>query len=81
VKRARLRGRRQHHPLDPDGRRHGRELRAERGPAARSWATAVYSRLFYWNELERGGHFASLEVPDLFTTELRRCFQSLRGDR
>jgi pimeloyl-ACP methyl ester carboxylesterase len=48
-------------------------------PAARSWASAVYPRLFYWNELDRGGHFASLEVPDLFTEELRRCFRSLRS--
>jgi epoxide hydrolase len=47
-------------------------------PAARSWAPAVYPNLFYWNELDRGGHFASLEVPDLFTEELRRCFRSLR---
>jgi hypothetical protein len=47
-------------------------------PAARSWAPAVYPRLFYWNELERGGHFASLEVPDLFTEELRRCFRTVR---
>jgi pimeloyl-ACP methyl ester carboxylesterase len=45
-------------------------------PAARSWASAVYPRLFYWNELERGGHFASLEVPDLFTQELRRSFRA-----
>jgi epoxide hydrolase len=48
-------------------------------PAARSWAPAVYPRLFYWNELDRGGHFASLEVPDLFTEELRRCFRAVRG--
>jgi len=48
-------------------------------PAARSWAPAVYPRLFYWNELDRGGHFASLEVPDLFTEELRRCFRNLRN--
>ena len=48
-------------------------------PAARSWAPAVYPRLFYWNELDRGGHFASLEVPDLFTAELRRCFQTVRN--
>jgi pimeloyl-ACP methyl ester carboxylesterase len=47
-------------------------------PAARSWAPAVYPNLFYWNELDRGGHFASLEVPDLFTEELRRCFRSQR---
>jgi epoxide hydrolase len=48
-------------------------------PAARSWAPMVYPRLFYWNELDRGGHFASLEVPDLFTEEVRRCFRSLRA--
>lgn len=48
-------------------------------PAARSWAPIVYPRLFYWNELDRGGHFASLEVPDLFTEELRRCFRTLRS--
>jgi pimeloyl-ACP methyl ester carboxylesterase len=48
-------------------------------PAARSWAPAVYPRLFYWHELDRGGHFASLEVPDLFTEELRRCFHPLRS--
>jgi epoxide hydrolase len=47
-------------------------------PAARSWAPAVYPRLIYWNELDRGGHFASLEVPDLFVEELRRCFRTLR---
>jgi epoxide hydrolase len=48
-------------------------------PAARSWAPLVYPQLFYWNELGRGGHFAQLEVPQLFTEELRRCFHSLRS--
>jgi epoxide hydrolase len=48
-------------------------------PAARSWAEQVYPKLFYWNELDRGGHFASLEVPELFTEELRRCFRPLRN--
>lgn len=48
-------------------------------PAARSWASSVYPQLFYWNKLDRGGHFASLEVPELFTEELRRCFHSRRG--
>jgi epoxide hydrolase len=47
-------------------------------PSARSWAPLVYPKLFYWNELERGGHFASLEVPQLFTEELRKCFNSFR---
>jgi epoxide hydrolase len=48
-------------------------------PAARSWASSVYPRLFYWNELDRGGHFASLEVPELFVEELRRCFHAWRN--
>jgi epoxide hydrolase len=48
-------------------------------PAARSWASQVYPNLLYWNELDRGGHFASLEVPELFTEELRRCFHSIRN--
>jgi pimeloyl-ACP methyl ester carboxylesterase len=48
-------------------------------PAARSWAPQVYPQLFYWHELARGGHFASLEVPELFTEELRRCFRSFRN--
>jgi pimeloyl-ACP methyl ester carboxylesterase len=46
---------------------------------ARSWADAVYPRLFYWNELDRGGHFAQLEVPELFVEELRRCFRAMRS--
>jgi pimeloyl-ACP methyl ester carboxylesterase len=45
---------------------------------ARSWARQVYPRLFYWHELDRGGHFASLEVPELFTGELQRCFRPFR---
>jgi epoxide hydrolase len=48
-------------------------------PAARSWAPHVYPELFYWRELDRGGHFASLEVPELFTEELRRCFRPFRA--
>jgi epoxide hydrolase len=47
-------------------------------PAARSWAQDIYPNLFYWNEPTQGGHFAQLEVPELFTEELRRCFRSWR---
>ncbi len=47
-------------------------------PPARSWAPLVYPQLFYWHELDRGGHFAQLEVPELFTEELRRCFGKFR---
>jgi hypothetical protein len=42
-----------------------------------SWAERVYPHLFYWNELDRGGHFAAFEQPALFTQELRNCFRSL----
>jgi epoxide hydrolase len=45
---------------------------------ARSWADAVYPNLIYWNELDRGGHFASLEVPQLFTQELRAFARKVR---
>src|SRR5262245_29172130 len=48
-------------------------------PAARSWAPAVYPHLIYWNELDHGGHFASLEVPGLFTEELRRYLRAVRS--
>jgi pimeloyl-ACP methyl ester carboxylesterase len=48
-------------------------------PAARNWAPLVYPKLFYWRELDRGGHFAQMEVPELFTEELRRCFRSFRN--
>ena len=47
-------------------------------PAPRSWAERVYPNLIHWGELERGGHFAAFEEPDLFVDELRTCFSDLR---
>ncbi len=44
----------------------------------RKWAERVYSKLYYWNEAARGGHFAAFEQPLLFTTELRRAFATVR---
>ncbi len=44
----------------------------------RSWAEAVYPGLAYFNEVDRGGHFAAWEEPQLFTTELRAAFSALR---
>jgi hypothetical protein len=41
-------------------------------PASRSWAERSYRNLVHWNELDRGGHFAAFEQPDLFVHELRR---------
>ncbi|MCK1711273.1 MULTISPECIES: epoxide hydrolase family protein [unclassified Bradyrhizobium] len=46
--------------------------------APRSWAQRMYPNLFYWNELDRGGHFAALEQPALFVEEMRNCFRPLR---
>ena len=47
-------------------------------PAPRSWAEAVYPTLVYFNEVDRGGHFAAWEEPELFATELRAAFRSVR---
>ncbi|MDH1440418.1 epoxide hydrolase [Pseudomonas sp. GD03722] len=46
--------------------------------APRSWAEQCMNQLVYWNELERGGHFAAFERPGLFVDEIRACFRSLR---
>ncbi|TVT56701.1 epoxide hydrolase 1 [Amycolatopsis rhizosphaerae] len=40
----------------------------------RAWTVARFVDLRHWNALPRGGHFAMLEVPDLFIAELRACF-------
>jgi len=47
--------------------------------APRRWAEQVFPNLIHWNELERGGHFAAFEQPQLFTSELRACFRTLRN--
>ena len=47
-------------------------------PAPRSWAEAVYPTLAYFNEVDRGGHFAAWEEPELFSSELRAAFRPLR---
>ena len=44
----------------------------------KSWAVATFPKLIYFGEVEKGGHFAALEQPQLFTQELRRAFASLR---
>jgi pimeloyl-ACP methyl ester carboxylesterase len=46
----------------------------------RSWAEEAYPNLTYFNEVDRGGHFAAWEEPQLFTTEIRAAFKSLRQD-
>jgi pimeloyl-ACP methyl ester carboxylesterase len=47
--------------------------------APHSWAEQAYPKnLIHYNRLDRGGHFAAWEQPDLFTTEMRDSFRSLR---
>jgi pimeloyl-ACP methyl ester carboxylesterase len=46
--------------------------------APRSWVELSYPTLSYFHEAARGGHFAAWEEPELFTTEVRAAFASLR---
>ena len=46
--------------------------------APRSWVEQGYPNLIYFNEVDKGGHFAAWEEPELFTTEIRAAFKSLR---
>jgi len=46
--------------------------------APRSWAEKSYPNLVYFNEVDKGGHFAAWEEPQLFATEIRAAFRSLR---
>ncbi|KAB1926302.1 epoxide hydrolase [Micromonospora noduli] len=48
-------------------------------PAPRSWAEAVYPGIAYFNEADRGGHFAAWEEPELFSAEVRAAFRPLRS--
>jgi pimeloyl-ACP methyl ester carboxylesterase len=43
-------------------------------PAPRAWVERTLTNLVYWNELDKGGHFAAWEQPELFIGELRACF-------
>jgi len=46
--------------------------------APRSWAEQAYPNLVHFNEVDRGGHFAAWEQPELFVSEVRAGFRSLR---
>jgi pimeloyl-ACP methyl ester carboxylesterase len=50
----------------------------EQYEAPRSWAEKAYPNLIYFNEVDKGGHFAAWEEPDLFAAEIRAAFRSLR---
>jgi pimeloyl-ACP methyl ester carboxylesterase len=46
--------------------------------AQETWARRAFPKLIYFHEADRGGHFAMWEYPELFATELRAAFKSLR---
>ena len=46
--------------------------------AQEAWARRAFPRLMYFNEVDRGGHFAMWEYPELFASELRAAFASVR---
>jgi hypothetical protein len=48
---------------------------------SRRWAERRFTDIRYWNEPERGGHFAAFEQPALFVKEVRECFRALRMPR
>ncbi len=48
--------------------------------APRSWAEQAYPNLIYFNEVDEGDHFAAWQEPEIFTTEVRAAFRSLRDE-
>ncbi|MET0207607.1 MAG: epoxide hydrolase [Burkholderiaceae bacterium] len=46
--------------------------------APKAWAQAHWPNLIYWNEVDRGGHFAAFEQPQIFAEELRKAFRTVR---
>ena len=50
----------------------------EQYEAPRSWTERAYPNLVYYNKLDKGGHFAAWEQPELFASEVRAGFRSLR---
>jgi pimeloyl-ACP methyl ester carboxylesterase len=46
--------------------------------APRSWAERAYPKLIYYNKLDKGGHFAAWEQPEIFSKEVRAGFRDLR---
>ncbi len=47
--------------------------------APRSWGEKNFHNLIYWNEVDKGGHFAAWEQPEIFASEVRAAFRPLRS--
>jgi pimeloyl-ACP methyl ester carboxylesterase len=45
--------------------------------APRSWAEQAYPNLIHYNKVDKGGHFAAWEQPELYASELRAGFRTL----
>jgi pimeloyl-ACP methyl ester carboxylesterase len=45
---------------------------------SRRWADRQMTNIIHWNELDRGGHFAAWEQPELYVNEIRTCFAKVR---
>jgi pimeloyl-ACP methyl ester carboxylesterase len=54
---------------------------SEQYQAPRSWAELAYPNLIYFNEADKGGHFAAWEQPQLFAEQLRAAFRSVHQQR
>jgi len=46
--------------------------------APKSWAERAYPKMIYFSKLGKGGHFAAWEQPEVFVTEQRAAFRTLR---
>jgi pimeloyl-ACP methyl ester carboxylesterase len=46
--------------------------------SSRRWAEKRMSNIIHWNALDRGGHFAAWEQPELYVSEIRTCFRKIR---
>ena len=46
--------------------------------APRSWAEEAYPNLIHYNQLDKGGHFAAWEQPELLSADVRETFRTLR---
>ncbi len=46
--------------------------------ASRRWGEKVMSNIIHWGEMEKGGHFAAWEQPELYVSEIRTCFAKVR---
>ena len=46
--------------------------------SSKRWAEKRFSNIIHWNELDKGGHFAAFEQPEVFVDEVRACFRHVR---